>query len=50
MRMKERYPEIETLTIPRYTDLTFSYLLIPLGIALLLGQFALSQTVFRTLP
>lgn len=42
--------EVETLTIPRYTDLTFSYLLIPLGIALLLGQFALSQTVFRTLP
>ncbi len=42
--------EIETLAIPRYTDLTFSYSLIPLGIALILGQFVLSQTVFRVLP
>ncbi len=42
--------EIETVQIPRYTDLTFSYYLILLGIALLVLQFALAQTVFRTTP
>jgi Ca-activated chloride channel family protein len=42
--------KIETLTIPRYTDLTFTYRLIPIGIVLVLGQFVLAQTLFRTLP
>lgn len=42
--------EIETVHIPRYTDLTFSYHLILLGIALIVLQFALAHTVFRTTP
>jgi len=42
--------KVETLEIPRYTDLAFTYLLIPLGVAFLLLQFALGHTLFRTLP
>ncbi len=42
--------EVETLEIPRYTELTFKYALVPLGIALVLLSFVLRNTVFRTLP
>ena len=42
--------EIETVHIPRYTDLTFSYYLIVLGIALVFLHFLLTHTVFRTTP
>ena len=42
--------KIETLRIPRYSELTFQIYLIPLGLLLLLLQFILGQTLFRTLP
>ncbi len=42
--------EIETIQIPRYTELTFTYRLILFGLALLFLQFVLSQTLFRTVP
>ena len=42
--------EIETTSIPRYSELTFRIFLISAGVILLVIQFILGQTVFRTLP
>jgi len=42
--------QVETFRISRYAELSFAYRLIPLGIALIVLQFLLGQTVLRTLP
>jgi Ca-activated chloride channel homolog len=42
--------EVEMERIPRYSEITFNFALIPIGLLLLLAQFVLSHTVFRTLP
>ena len=42
--------EIQTTHIPRFSEMTFKIFLISAGILLLVIQFILGQTVFRTLP
>ncbi len=42
--------EVETVQIPRVTDLTFTLGLLLLGILLIVAQFVLSHTLFRTVP
>ncbi len=42
--------EVEMERIPRYSELTFAYMLVPLGLLLLSAQFVMSNTIFRTLP
>jgi Ca-activated chloride channel homolog len=42
--------EVESVQVPRYTDLAFSRYIILLGIVLILAQFVLSHTLFRVAP
>lgn len=42
--------EVETLRIPRFTEITFTAFLIPIGLVLLIAASVLRFTLFRVLP